>query len=73
MQMRVVAFMPSSVIRDFTYDPAAQRLDVRFVSGRLYSYYDVPEPVAKGMRKAVSKGSFFNRRIRSRFRHARQR
>ncbi len=59
--------MPSSVIRRWDYDEARRRLDVEFVSGRLYAYHDVPERVAEGMRKAISKGSFFNRRIRDRF------
>ena len=60
--------MPSSVIRSFDYDAAAHRLDIRFVSGRLYSYLDVPEGVADAMRRATSKGGFFNRRIRDRYR-----
>ena len=60
--------MPSSVIRSFDYDPEAHRLDIRFVSGRLYSYLDVPERVVEAMRRATSKGGFFNRRIRDRYR-----
>lgn len=64
--------MPSSVIRHFDYDPAAHRLDVLFVSGNRYSYFDVPERTVQAMRKTVSKGSFFNRRIRNRFPFARR-
>jgi hypothetical protein len=60
--------MPSSVIRSFDYDPAEHRLDIRFVSGRFYSYLDVPERVATAMHRATSKGGFFNRRIRDRYR-----
>lgn len=60
--------MPSSVIRSFDYDPVEHRLDIRFVSGRLYSYLDVPERVAAAMRRARSKGGFFNRRIRDHYR-----
>ena len=63
--------MPSSVIRSFDYDEAAHRLDIRFVSGRLYSYLDVPECVVEAMRRATSKGGFFNRRIRDRYRFVR--
>ena len=59
--------MPSTVIRDFSYDPAAHRLDVEFVSGRRYAYHAVPERVVEGMRRATSKGGYFNRRIRDRF------
>lgn len=61
--------MSSSVISDWTYDTGAARLDILFVSGRRYSYHDVPERIAQGMRKAVSKGRYFNRRIRDRFRY----
>jgi len=63
--------MPSTVIRSFDYDAEAHRLDIRFVSGRLYSYLDVPERVAEAMRRATSKGGFFNRRIRDRYRFVR--
>ena len=59
--------MPSSVIRAWKYDEAEQRLDVTFVSGKRYSYHEVPAPVADGMREAFSKGSYFNRHIRDHF------
>ena len=60
--------MPSTVIRHFEYDAAKHRLDVQFVSGKRYSYHDVPEKLALDMRNATSKGSFFNRQIRDRYR-----
>jgi len=59
--------MPSSVIRRWDYDEAEQRLDITFVSGKRYSYHEVPPRVAQGMREAFSKGSYFNRRIRDHF------
>lgn len=59
--------MPSSVIRAWSYDEADSRLDIVFVSGRRYSYHAVPPRIARGMRQALSKGSYFNRRIRDRF------
>jgi len=59
--------MPSSVIRDFSYDETAARLDVEFVSGRHYAYFGVPAVMAERMRRAMSKGQFFNHRIRDRF------
>jgi hypothetical protein len=63
--------MPSSVIKGFAYDPAESRLDVDFVSGRRYSYHEVPERIAERMRRAISKGSFFNHQIRDRYRYSR--
>lgn len=59
--------MPSSVIRRFAYDPSRRALDIEFVSGRRYRYAAVPAPVVAAFRKAVSKGRFFNSRIRDRF------
>ncbi len=59
--------MPSSVIRAFDYDPEDRRLHVRFVSGRRYSYLDVPAETYDRMRAARSKGEFFNAEIRDRF------
>lgn len=65
--------MPSSVIRGYAYDPAQRRLDVAFVGGEAYSYFDVPEGIAAGLRQARSKGRYFQRHIRDRFDHRRDR
>lgn len=59
--------MPSSVIRHFWYDPVQQRMDVVFVSGKRYRYHDVPEETYQSMRRAFSKGEFFNDHIRDHF------
>jgi hypothetical protein len=59
--------MPSSVIRSFDYSPDTRELTVEFVSGRRYVYSGVPPDEAEAMRRAFSKGVFFNRRIRGRF------
>ena len=59
--------MPSSVIDRWTYDEAARRLVVTFVSGDVYAYLDVPPLEAGGLRVAASKGRFFAERIRDRF------
>lgn len=59
--------MPSSVIRNFRYEPADQALEIAFVSGLRYRYLGVPRTVYEQMRASFSKGSFFNRHIRDRF------
>lgn len=59
--------MPSTVIRHFTYDAANRRLDVTFVSGRRYVYFEVPEHVANDFRAASSRGAFFNAHVRDAF------
>lgn len=46
-------------------------LEVEFTTGTVYQYFDVPERVFGELMAAESKGSFFNRQIRDRFRYAR--
>jgi hypothetical protein len=65
--------MPSSVIQSFVYDKEERRLVVRFVSGKVYRYEEVPAEIAKGFGAAASKGTYFNDVIRDRFRFARSR
>ena len=52
--------MPSSMIRRFAwYRQRADRpaaVDVEFVTARVYRYAGVPEEVAQGMRRMLSKG-----------------
>jgi lysyl-tRNA synthetase class 2 len=64
--------MPSSVIRSYRYDPQQKRLELVFVSGRRYRYHDVPEETYSAMRRAFSKGEFFNAHVRDQFRHTRE-
>lgn len=64
--------MPSTVIRDFAYKPAERTLQVLFVSGRCYDYHNVPVEIADAMRRAFSKGEYFNQHIRDRYRFTRQ-
>ncbi|HET8534677.1 MAG TPA: KTSC domain-containing protein [Sphingomicrobium sp.] len=56
--------MPSTVIRRFDYSHAARELTVEFVTGRRYVYSDVPLEEVEAMRRAFSKGTYFNKRIR---------
>ena len=56
--------MPSTAIRSFAYDADHEQLMIEFITGRRYRYAGVPSKVADAMRKASSKGGFFNRRIR---------
>jgi lysyl-tRNA synthetase class 2 len=63
--------MPSSVIRAMHYDPVDHHLDLIFVSGRRYRYHEVSEETFDAMRRAFSKGEFFNAFIRDRYRFTR--
>ena len=59
--------MPSTVIRSFDYLPDRQELVIEFVSGRRYVYSQVPAKEVEAMRRVMSKGGYFNRRIRDRY------
>jgi lysyl-tRNA synthetase class 2 len=59
--------MPSTVIRSFDYRPEGHELEVTFITGRRYLYFDVPQDVVDAFRSAASKGVFFNTRIRPYF------
>lgn len=60
--------MPSTVIRRFFYVPDSRELTIEFVTGRRYLYLDVPADEVQAFRSAFSKGSYFNRKIRDRYR-----
>ncbi|MCD2323858.1 KTSC domain-containing protein [Sphingomonas sp. IC-56] len=55
------------MIRNWRYHQAERRLDILFVSGRRYSYHQVPPRIAEEMQAALSKGGYFNRHIRDYF------
>lgn len=59
--------MPSSVIRQFSYDEPPRRLRIMFMSGDIYDYLDVPPMIFEGLGAAASKGRFFAARIRGRY------
>jgi hypothetical protein len=59
--------MPSTVIRDFSYNVATRQLVVTFVTGRVYAYAEVPPDVHNAFRASGSKGRFFNQEIRDHY------
>jgi hypothetical protein len=54
----------SSTVAAYAYDPAAQRLYIRFHSGDAGYYANVPEDVFAAFQVAASKGSFVAGRLR---------
>jgi lysyl-tRNA synthetase class 2 len=61
-----VAWIPvdSSVIDAVRYDSRAERLDIRFTSGEVYRYADVPPFVVRALMAAPSAGEYFNAELR---------
>ena len=46
-------------------------LELQFRSGAIYRYFAVPPAVFHGLIAAESKGAYFNRHVRNRFRYQR--
>ncbi|MET3650256.1 KTSC domain-containing protein [Phyllobacterium ifriqiyense] len=62
--------MPSTLIRNTSYDEAARILSIWFVTSRnRYDYMDVPPGIYEDFRQAFSKGRFFNQHIRDEYRY----
>jgi KTSC domain len=60
----------SSLLSSFEYSDE-ETLNLHFRSGATYRYFGVPESVVEGLIAAQSKGSYFNRHLRNRFRYQR--
>ena len=60
----------SSNLAEVGYDPATMTLRIRFHSGGVYEYFDVPESVYCGLMQAESHGKFFHAHIRNSYRYA---
>lgn len=59
--------MPSSVIDTISYDREKLVLRIRFQSGSIYEYEKVQERIYDAMKKAHSKGVFFNNYIKGKY------
>jgi hypothetical protein len=59
--------MPSSVVANFSYDEKTSTLRVKYVSGMVYDYKDVPEKVYREMKAYRSKGSYLNYYIKGKY------
>ena len=54
----------SSNLKDVGYDAPAQILEIGFINGRVYQYFDVPESVYDGLMSADSHGKYFDAEIK---------
>lgn len=58
----------SSMFTELGYDNTHKSLVVRFTSGALYQYFEVPEYLWNDMQAADSMGSYFSKNIREEYR-----
>lgn len=59
--------MTHPAIRGAWYQPSRRSLDLMFGSGRHYRYANVPADVARRFALALSKGRFYNSKIRNKY------
>lgn len=59
----------SSNIRSIGYDPQSVTLEVEFISGDVYQYFNVPEHLYRGLMSASSKGQFLTDYIKHSYRY----
>jgi len=58
----------SSNIASIGYDTDSQTLEIEFLNGSVYLYFDVPSSVHAGLMNASSHGKYFHQHIRNRYR-----
>jgi len=63
-----VTAVDSSTLATIAYDKSCELLQLEFNSRALYQYFGVPATIYEALLCAPSKGSYFNRAIRGKFR-----
>ncbi len=64
-----VANVESSVFQSLGYSKSACAVRAKFVNGEVYEYHDVPYQAYKDWLGSDSKGGYFNRNIKGKYRH----
>jgi hypothetical protein len=59
----------SSAIASVGYDESTRILELEYVDGDVYRYFDVPKPLHRELLDAPSIGQFVNTKIKGRFRY----
>ncbi len=60
----------SSNVESVGYDEDSSTLQVEFINGGMYQYFDVPEDVFIGLRDADSVGRYLSDRIKGTYRYS---
>ncbi len=61
----------SSNVAAFKHDPSTRTLHVRYKSGHVYTYHDVPDDHHDGLKSADSVGKYLREHIVDNYRHKR--
>ena len=65
------ARIDSTSLESVGYEAESKTLEVEFLHGGVYRYFEVPEAIHAELMKAESKGRFFQANIRNKFRFER--
>ena len=57
----------STMMINVDYEEGLQELDITFIGGKTYRYFEVPLDTYAGLLDAESKGEFFNEHIKDQF------
>lgn len=60
----------SSNISSIGYDAASQTLEIEFLNGGVYQYFDVPQNVYQGIMGASSHGEYLAQHIKGHYRYS---
>ena len=66
-----VVILDSTSLAWLRYSPARNLLEICFSGAETYRFFEVPASRYRELLAAPSKGGYFNRNIRNRFRHKR--
>ncbi|MBD2679539.1 MULTISPECIES: lysine--tRNA ligase [Nostoc] len=58
-----------SLIKQFSHDEKTQTLTIEFDSGSVYEYFKVPSSIKESLDNAPSKGQYFNKFIKGKFKY----
>lgn len=67
MKTKTRKIIGSSVIDRASYDENSETLTVRFLSGTVWCYYEVPQEVYQDFISSSSSGNYFNLNIRHKY------
>jgi hypothetical protein len=65
-----LAAVESTLLAAVAYDASNQMLELEFRDRAIYQYFGVPAEIHDALLRAPSKGHYFNRVIRGKFRYA---
>lgn len=66
MNLMIREHVSSSHIAAIGYDPDAELLELEFLDGSIYAYYDIPSHVYDGLMSG-SHGAYFNAHIKGQY------